>query len=241
MWLLHTSNPVLHQFTGVDTPHYAIFSHTWGKEEVTFDIMQEYHQTGRRPCLAGYEKVEQCCAKARSAGFEWVWIDTCCVDKRSSAELSEALNSMFRWYQGATICYAYLEDYTAGKSELSDSRWFTRGWTLQELIAPPTVEFLAKDWTEIGTKTSLQKEIARITGVNSRILCRISHVGKASVAKRMSWAARRQTSRLEDEAYCLMGLFGVNMPMLYGEGKMAFERLQLEIIKNSNDHSIFAW
>lgn len=120
-------------------------------------------------------------------------------------------------------------------------QWFTRGWTLQELIAPPTVEFLASDWTEIGTKMSLQKDIGVITGISPKILCKVEPVDSASVSQRMSWAARRKTTRPEDEAYCLMGLFGVHMPMLYGEGEKAFERLQLEIIKKSNDHSIFAW
>lgn len=241
MWLLHTSGFLLTQFSGSSAPPYAILSHTWGPEETTFDDIQEYCRTGKRPELARFLKIEGCCAKARSDGYDYCWIDTCCIDKRSSAELSEAINSMFRWYENAGVCYAYLEDYLLGGSRLSMCRWFTRGWTLQELIAPPTVEFLAPDWTEIGTKINLQKDIGVITGISPEILCRVEPVDSASVGQRMSWAARRKTTRPEDEAYCLMGLFGVHMPMLYGEGEKAFERLQLEIIKESNDHSIFAW
>jgi hypothetical protein len=155
---------------------------------------------------------------------------------------------MFRWYQKAQTCYAYLSDvpggedldHSRGDSEFRRSKWFTRGWTLQELLAPEIVVFYNHDWVEIGTKAFMSELISSITGIDLEFLMGTSEV-KASVAQKMSWASDRQTTRLEDTAYCLMGLFDVNMPLLYGEGKKAFYRLQLEIIRNSSDESIFAW
>src|SRR2546421_7862846 len=148
-------------------------------------------------------------------------VNTCCIDKTSSAELSEAINSMYRWYQGSMVCYAYLAgvppkalDPQNGieRSEFSRSRWFTRGWTLQELIAPPMVIFLDQEWQEIGTKSSLHGTISTITGIPSNILLG-GDLESASVAQRMSWASKRETKRVEDVAYCLMGIFGINMPL----------------------------
>lgn len=171
------------------------------------------------------------------------WIDSCCIDKASSAELSEAINSMFDWYRRAEVCYAYLTDvnlvstyHSTKEKSFRNSAWFTRGWTLQELLAPQWVEFYDVNWKEIGTKSSLAPLITSITG--------IAHLFKftdASIAQKMSWASKRQTTRIEDQSYCLLGLFGVHMPPLYGEGKNAFHRLQMEIISQSDDESIFAW
>jgi hypothetical protein len=124
--------------------------------------------------------------------------------------------------------------------EISNCRWFTRGWTLQELIAPSIVIFLDKEWHEIGTKSSLQRMISEVTSIPANILLE-GRPEYASIAQRMSWASRRETTRDEDLAYCLMGIFGINMPMIYGEGKRAFIRLQEEIIKVSDDYSLFAW
>jgi hypothetical protein len=176
----------------------------------------------------------------------WQWIDSCCIDKSSSAELSEAINSMFQWYENSQICYTYLNDVAVGEedherenSAFRNSKWFTRGWTLQELLAPQTVVFFNHGWFEIGTRTSLGPQISAITNIGE------NHLNKGlqlpSTAQKFSWASRRHTLRIEDTAYCLMGLFGVNMPLLYGEGSKAFMRLQLEIIKVSDDDSIFAW
>ncbi|KAK3377271.1 ankyrin repeat-containing domain protein [Lasiosphaeria ovina] len=145
---------------------------------------------------------------------------------------------MYRWYERAGQCYAFLADVPS-KSSFSESRWFTRGWTLQELIAPPTVVFVDENWNDLGTKVTLQRDISRRTNISPGLLA--GNVGDASIAQKMSWAAGRQTTRAEDTAYCLMGLFGVNMPLLYGEGERAFLRLQEEIIKISDDHSILAW
>lgn len=171
------------------------------------------------------------------------WIDSCCIDKTSSAELSEAINSMFEWYRRAEVCYAYLSDvsgsslYFAGlERSFSQSAWFERGWTLQELLAPQWVEFYDYDWIELGTKSSLAPLITSITGITH-----LFNHEEACIAQKMSWASKRQTTRIEDRAYCLLGLFGVHMPPLYGEGKNAFYRLQVEIISQSDDESIFAW
>lgn len=157
-----------------------------------------------------------------------------------------SLNSMFQWYRNAQVCYAFLSDVPSNDdahhkdSHFRKCRWFTRGWTLQELVAPLHVTFFGADWKEIGTKSSLRDVISDITGMPSNVLL-FNHPGEISVAQRMSWAAGRKTSRVEDQAYCLLGLFGVSMPTIYGEGENAFIRLQLEIMKTSDDQSIFAW
>jgi hypothetical protein len=156
---------------------------------------------------------------------------------------------MFGWYQNAQVCYAYLSDVPAREnldhyrdnSEFRWSKWFTRGWTLQELLAPEVVVFYNHDWVEIGTKALMSEVISSITNIDRDFLTGTAGVNSACVAQKMSWASKRETTRLEDTAYCLMGLFNVNMPLLYGEGKKAFYRLQLEIIRNSSDESIFAW
>ncbi|KAL8833027.1 MAG: hypothetical protein Q9170_004555 [Blastenia crenularia] len=164
------------------------------------------------------------------------------MNKTSSAELSEAINSMYRWYKDAEVCYAYLVDVTcdpSGKApDFERSRWFKRGWTLQELLAPETLVFYDQEWKEIGTKLSLQAHISHTTRIPAMIL---TGQTEASVAARMSWAASRRTTRVEDIAYCLMGLFDVNMPLLYGEGPKAFMRLQEMILRSTNDESLFAW
>ncbi|KAK4442350.1 heterokaryon incompatibility protein-domain-containing protein [Podospora aff. communis PSN243] len=227
------------EFWGVGTPLYAILSHTWGPGEITF---QEVQKGNPDPSKPGFTKIIQTRTIAAAHGFEYVWIDTCCIDKSSSAELSEAINSMYEWYRKSTLCFAYLSDVISDNPEqtLAHSRWFTRGWTLQELIAPSIIVFLDHTWSEIGTKASLQRTLSYITGIPGKVLLD-SDPSTASIAQRMSWASTRQTTRLEDQAYCLMGIFGINMPMLYGEGDRAFQRLQEEILKTSDDHTIFAW
>jgi hypothetical protein len=225
----------LEEFGGREVPNYAILSHTWGIEEVTLQDIKKDEATK----LKGYEKVSKACSIAVADGFDYVWIDTCCIDKTSSAELSEALNSMYRWYQKADVCYAYLADVPS-KNKFSTSRWFTRGWTLQELIAPLTLIFFDEEWNKLGTKASLQQDVSNRTNVPVDILLG-ADLETASIAQRMSWAAMRETTKPEDRAYSLMGIFGINMPLLYGEGKRAFIRLQEEVIKVLDDHSIFAW
>jgi len=197
-------------------------------------------EQGRAAKMKGYDKVKNSCSVARENGYDYIWIDACCIDKSSSAELSEAINSMYRWYQEAEVCYAYLADISS-VSQFTQSKWFTRGWTLQELIAPSNMVFFDKDWKGLGTKTSLGKSISERTRIPQAILDGTKHLETASVAQRMSWAVGRKTARIEDQAYCLMGIFGINMPLLYGEGVKAFLRLQEEIMKVSDDHSLFAW
>ncbi|KAE9366949.1 HET-domain-containing protein, partial [Stipitochalara longipes BDJ] len=240
MRLIHTSTLKLVDFFAEKVPQYAILSHRWESDEVTFEDMRGGREKTKEK--AGFKKIQKSCARAAMEGYDYVWIDCCCIDKSSSAELSEAINSMFQWYQRAQVCYAYLSDVSSSRLSVSieeglrNSQWFTRGWTLQELLAPQSVEFFDRNWNEIGTKASMQELIQSITGINH-----LFNYSEACVAQKMSWASRRVTTRVEDQAYCLLGLFDVNMPPLYGEGENAFHRLQLEILRKSDDESIFAW
>ncbi|KAK2758016.1 hypothetical protein FQN54_004422 [Arachnomyces sp. PD_36] len=273
MRLLNTKTVTLEDFFENETPPYAILSHTWDKEEVTFQDLQ-----GPKSVCAnkfGYDKISHTCQQALKDGLDYAWVDTCCIDKSSSTELSEAINSMFRWYEKAVVCYAYLADVPPnselhGKTSLfASSRWFTRGWTLQELLAPGELVFFSSDWTEIANRNDLTSEISTITGIDRSFLLtsnnkdispnispntlgedvgsapwstsRSGALSRASIAERMSWASTRETTRTEDTAYCLLGIFGIHMPLIYGEGKMAFIRFQEEIMKRYDDHSIFAW
>ncbi|KAF2786931.1 HET-domain-containing protein, partial [Melanomma pulvis-pyrius CBS 109.77] len=243
MRLLNTSTIQVEEFLGNEIPEYVILSHTWEEEEVSLQDMQSPGAMKKK----GYTKIKKCCEKAATDGFSYCWIDTCCIDKTSSAELSEAINSMYKWYQNSRICYAYLADFEASSDSLienyrsfTESRWWTRGWTLQELVSPTVVEFYSASWVEIGTKLSLHEQITEITGIDEGVLCGADPL-RRNVAVRMSWASRRKTSRIEDRAYCLMGLFRVNMPLLYGEGNRAFIRLQEEIMRVREDYTLFTW
>lgn len=239
MRLVNTRTLELEEFFDTSTPDYAILSHTWEKEEIVFSDMTDL---GKARAKKGFAKLEGACHLAASQKYEYIWIDTCCIDKSSSAELSEAINSMYIWYEYSEVCYAYLSD-VENPTQIGDSRWFTRGWTLQELIAPRYVEFYAADWDYLGNKRDpgLISTISRASLVAERVLAHETHPLEVSVAKRMYWASSRTTTRREDEAYCMMGLFGVNMPLLYGEGDKAFLRLQQEITKVTHDQSILAW
>ncbi|KAF4628707.1 hypothetical protein G7Y89_g9445 [Cudoniella acicularis] len=247
MRLLRANTERLHEFFESQAPPYAILSHCWGADEVTLrDMETETLEWKNKP---GYKKIAYACDQAIKDGFEFVWVDTCCIDKNSSAELSEAINSMYRWYQKAKICYAYLEDVDveqggeigSGDSDFGRSRWFTRGWTLQELLAPKEVVFYGKDWKSIGRKSEIAEVISKITSIPRHIVKDPVFVSSASVAQKMSWAADRQTTREEDVAYSLLGIHDVNMPLVYGEGVKAFTRLQEEILRVSTDQSILAW
>ncbi|GMF72604.1 unnamed protein product [Aspergillus oryzae] len=233
----HTGNFEIIEFTDDRIPPYAILSHTWEGEEVTFQDMHadQLHTRQKK----GYSKIQRCCHLAKTEGFEYVWIDSCCIDKTSSAELSEAINSMYRWYQDAEVCYAYLADVPS--KEFKESRWFTRGWTLQELIAPRKITFLDENWKELGNKADLQQAICECTRIPIGVLSGDEDIESFSIAQRMSWAAERVTTRVEDRAYSLLGIFGVNIPLIYGERETAFIRLQEEIMRISDDHSLFAW
>ncbi|KAF0635540.1 hypothetical protein FPSE5266_20371 [Fusarium pseudograminearum] len=237
MRLLNTKTLKLEEFQS-QIPTYAILSHTWGDEEVSFVDWQDNLSDVR--AKFGFDKIQKSCHQARVDGYDYLWCDTNCIDKRSSAELSEAINSMFSWYKNSAICYAYLADVNPGDlPSFSTSRWFTRGWTLQELLAPKSLIFFAKDWSVFGTRESLSDKIFEITKIKKdRTGDNIHYV---SVSERMSWVSHRETTRVEDIAYCMLGIFDINMPLLYGEGSKAFIRLQEEIIRVSNDQSIFCW
>ncbi|OHE99924.1 major facilitator superfamily transporter [Colletotrichum orchidophilum] len=243
MRLLNTRTKELRMFNHSRIP-YAILSHTWGPEEITLQDLL----AGNAHILKGYKKLMGACRQALSDGFDYIWIDTCCIDKTSSSELTEAINSMWAWYRNSRVCYAYLEDVAQKDIEIHGgyssgfmkSRWFTRGWTLQELIAPSMVIFYSENWHEIGTRDQMRESLGEITGIDYKFF-EYGILGRYSIAQRMSWAAKRKTTRVEDQAYCLLGLFGVSMPLLYGEGEMAFIRLQEEIMRRTDDQSIFAW
>lgn len=290
MRLINLETLALESFTGYGKiPSYAILSHTWGPDEVTYADMatKPREELEKR---AGYQKILKFgqfvrdrdhskpagriprCEGDRRSGRKYnaspmrltayrppthIWVDTCCIDKSSSSELSEAINSMFAWYQQATFCVAFLEDYDhpgafdpggetpsklrLSKDALKHCRWFTRGWTLQELLAPGVLYFVDMNWVFLGAKPGLVDSVSAASDIDTAFL-KDGAWRKANIAKRLSWAAKRETTRPEDLAYCLLGVFGVNMPLLYGEGgHSAFIRLQEEIIKEFDDHSIFAW
>lgn len=297
MRLINLKTLALEEFFGDSIPRYAILSHTWEAEEISFQdynwiinhdqelkdgIIDEFPPKQRarlqEKCESlkkrtGYSKIQRFVSLAR--GYHegvvdlesryareirrsippvgYVWVDTCCINKESSAELSEAINSMYQWYERAALCVAYLADVSSPplhrltteevklQSDLPHSRWFRRGWTLQELLVPPFVFLHNKDWVYIAIKDEIGELLEQITGIRRLFFTARYRVEVPSVATKMSWAARRETTRVEDEAYCLMGLFGVNMPLLYGEGERAFQRLQHEILRTSDDQSIFLW
>jgi hypothetical protein len=225
-------------------PRYAILSHKWedDSQEVTFEDMDEGSGRGK----AGYKKIEFCGEQAARDGLQYFWVDSCCIKKSSDAELSESLNSMFRWYHRAEKCYVYLPDVSSdvstGKRRRGDkdalniwvqafrgSKWFTRGWTLQELLAPTLVEFFSREGSRLGDKQSLKQWIHEITGIPILALKGVS-LSQFSVDERFKWAKDRKTTREEDWAYSLLGIFGIFMPVIYGEGKeSAVNRLRKEI------------
>jgi hypothetical protein len=275
MRLLNAHTLKLESFFGTSsserTPPYAILSHCWEDDEVLFADLSDLDTARKKK---GFTKIEKTCEQTIKDKLKFVWIYTCCIDKSSSAELSEAINSMFAWYRDSFKCYAYLADVEVA-DDFAKSKWFTRGWTLQELLAPrhvrsdtqlwyqaplernmstnsnlPTesnmeavsgMDFFLRDWTRLGSKRGLSTAIAATTGVAKEYLEGAS-LGNASISMRMSWAADRRVTRSEDIAYSLLGIFDVHMPLLYGEGKTkAFRRLQEEIMKVSEDETIFAW
>jgi len=273
MWLINTTTLDLEEFQTCPSGTYAILSHRWEEEELSFDEFR----AGKGRNKKSFRKVQKCCEQARRRSLNYAWIDTCCIDKRSSAELSEAINSMYQWYAGAEECYVYMSDVpvpsddlfeptasrriilppqcgnTQASSDTSEHlsqeyktaflqcRWFTRGWTLQELLAPANLYFFDNGWNCLGNNRNLVEEVSKATGIERNVLLKHKELEECSIAERMSWAASRVTTRTEDVAYCLLDIFGVNMPLLYGEGESAFQRLQEVIIQQSDDESIFAW
>ncbi|KAI1458875.1 HET-domain-containing protein [Annulohypoxylon moriforme] len=253
MRLLNVHTELLESYFDTDViPKYAILSHTWGEDEVTFSNLQD----GSHKSKLGYRKIKGCCAQALAEGYDYVWVDTCCIEKKDLSELSEAINSMYRWYRESAVCYVYLADVQADEEghidicRLEKSRWFTRGWTLQELLAPSNVVFFDQEWRAIGfmSKDSrsypvpdITSMLSVITRIDDRILRNRRFMHTATAAEKFSWAAHRQTTRKEDMAYCLLGILGVTMPPLYGEGERAFIRLQQQYIQQYNDPTLLLW
>ncbi|KAM7186226.1 HET domain containing protein [Rhypophila sp. PSN 637] len=225
--------PQLQEFIGEDNlnlPPFAILSHTWEDDEVS---LQDLSDPSKCINQRGFLKIKSTCNLAAQNGFKYTWIDTCCIDKQASAELSEAINPMFYWYEKAAVCYVYLSDLTAEddaadtpnlESALKECRWFGRGWTLQELIAPANVRFYGRNWTYIGDKSTLSETISSITNIPADLLRR-----------------ERQLSDFSILAYCLLGIFDVNLPLIYGEREKAFSRLQQQVLQATGDLSILAW
>jgi len=226
-------------------PRYAILSHTWGPDtdEVTYRDLID----GAGKDKVGYKKIQFCAEQAKRDGLEHFWVDTCCIDKSDPVEMQRSINSMFRWYQNATRCYVWLADFSAisceegQPSELAwepafrGHRWWTRGWTLQELLAPASVEFFSKDGRWLGDKKSLEQQIHEITGIGIPAL-RSNQLSQFGIEERFQWAEKRETKYEEDWAYCLLGIFGVFMVPNYGEGKdYAVRRLRKEIEAMSRD------
>ncbi|KAL9621542.1 MAG: hypothetical protein Q9160_004072 [Pyrenula sp. 1 TL-2023] len=251
MRLLNVTTFELREFRQrASRPKYAILSHRWFDQEITFDSFSASDLQDGRLRTPQLDKIRGTCRIAKGDKLEWVWIDSCCINKDSSEELNRSLNSMFKWYQEAEVCYTYLSDVLAADQKQAnfkrsdsgkDSEWFERGWTLQELIAPRTMKFFDKNWVSMGTRAQLAKEISSITGIEVQILDGSEAFRSASLATRLSWQARRKTTEEEDMVYGLLGLMGVSLVPTYGEGRQAFTRLQQELLKTYRDESIFAW
>ena len=261
--LIHCEDQKFEEFD--DPPEeYAILSHTWQRDrrgnekEVTYQIFQAQPKGKRQGHEAGWEKVEKACDIALKHKIKWIWIDSCCINKTDIQELTEAVNSMYQWYEQSRICIAYLGDLDG--TELTSCTWFLRGWTLQELIAPSKVLFYNKRWEYCGSKNGyniednyneakdLSSQVADISGIDRDLLREKDSVlikrslSSVPACQKMYWASKRKTTKAEDMAYCLIGIFGINhMHLKYGEGRGAFIRLQEEIIKQSNDSTLFAW
>ncbi|KAF2624557.1 HET-domain-containing protein [Macroventuria anomochaeta] len=234
-------------------PPYAILSHTWNGQEVAYKDLQSHKDIGEvdAKLKGGYRKLFFCAEQAKRDGLNHFWVDTCCIDKSNSSELQEAINSMFRWYQNAKKCYVYLSDVHSstldgdGELAFAQSRWFTRGWTLQELLAPQSVEFFSSDGARLGDRESLKHIIHEITRIPVEALSG-SKLSEFSVDDRFSWTVNRLTTREEDRAYCLLGIFGVYLPLIYGEGEEnALDRLRKEVMRNneglSQEERVCSW
>ena len=231
-------------------PPYAILSHRWGEHEVSYQAYMDTSQTDlhRRLSIpgtgqnAGFSKIAGACAQAREAGLEWLWVDTCCIDKFNNTELSRSINSMFKWYESAQVCFVYLADVDSRQpgvaNAIQHSEWFRRGWTLQEMLASKDLQFFDASWQPLGSGCYLAPLLSKGARISEKHLVDFR---TASIAQKMSWMANRVTTEEEDIAYCMLGIFDLNMELLYGEGKKAFTRLEELIITKSSDESIFAW
>ncbi|KAK2742724.1 het and ankyrin domain protein [Colletotrichum kahawae] len=247
MRLLHCLQQKIYHFTYPPSVQYAIFSHTWSSPHD--DEWLSYTPAGQRSHSTKQDIIRRVCNLALSHNLQYVWIDEACIDKSSSADVSETINSLPKYFQRATICFAFLVDLPCGTAVPCRDTWarcqfWTRAWTLQELILPSNLQFYDAQWHLRGERSSehLHSLISGITGIDEDILNHERTLDQASVARKMSWAACRRSFSPEDLAYSLLGLFGVCMPIVFGEGEeRAFRRLQEEIVKHTNDSSLFAW
>ncbi|KAK4498320.1 hypothetical protein PRZ48_010978 [Zasmidium cellare] len=270
MRLLNVHSLQLEKYDDIEeTPEYAILSHRWSKNEMRFghfqgadwDTLRKSAIDGGKEDEIGIAKILSACAVTKSFALDYLWIDTCCIDGSSSTEVTQAINSMFRWYQRASVCLAYLFDVSTDTSELGhmidrrlyarkktqilrigpfeDSQWFRRGWTLQELLAPPELVFYDHAWRRIGVKTDMTKQIQAATRIDPKYLT--GDFEDASIATKLSWVSDRTTTLPDDMAYCMVGILGVSMDTRYGEEERAFMRLQELLIEKVADDSIFAW
>jgi hypothetical protein len=251
MRLLNTRTLAFCEFFATNITHipkYAIISHRWGVDEARMlDIREKRNTLG-----PGYRKVEAIATYVNTyiPDLQWMWIDTCCIDHYSDRELSECVNSMFRWFRDAEVCLAYLEDVPSADDGLSfeGSQWFRRGWTLQELLAPALVVFLAKNWQVLGHKgrsesgrsgvplhtgARLNDRIARITGISEAVLQDYNNSSSMSIEEKMLWMEGRRTLLDEDRLYCLFGILGVSMTVRYGEGFAEARRRLLKKVAQS--------
>jgi len=287
MYLINVVTYLLKYFVDIDDcPDYAALSHRWGATEDELTFQEIEHITERTLQKLGWQKLVRSCEAAKNLKCDWVWIDTCCIDKKSNAELQEAINSMWNVYSKAAVCMAYLNDVQYSpmvdedgfnstmatdldildgqafpnwlvEQSFESSQWFTRGWTLQELLAPRNVVFFAPDWRPFGTRNGLSQMIAHISEIPAetlhfenqsttsqsanRMRQRANYIRGYSTATKLSWAAKRRTKRIEDQAYSLLGLFNIQMPLLYGEGRTAFERLQKQLLEENGDPTLLLW
>lgn len=244
-WLINTATCQIEKDVPVET--YAILSHHWaGDDEIKFNTL-------RPGDLQRSKKIRGAIEIAKAANYPYIWIDSVCMDKSNAVETSTNINSMFDYYQNAEVCITYLSDVDTTKTRLrkfekdTDARqnsvWFTRGWTLQELLASPYMWFYDKNWQFIADKEdeSVKKELQAATKIDPSFLNGDLAFRSASVATRMSWMAGRTTTRTEDIAYSMLGILGISMEPQYGEGVRAFLRLQKTLLDGDKDESIFAW
>jgi hypothetical protein len=240
---------ILIDFRGKPIPLYAVLSHRWSDSETLIEDIRDRRYKEKQE---GYRKLRFCAEQAAQDGLEYFWIDTCCIDRWDNNERSRAINSMFQWYKNAKRCYVFLSDVslsaTTETPQRSDweasfcaSAWFGRGWTLQELIAPACVEFYSREGQRISDNTSLSRLLHGITGIPLTAL-RNCPLDQFSISERMKWAKKRTTTEEEDIVYCLLGLLGISMPIMYGEGQeIARRRLEAGMEANGSAPSIVSF
>ncbi|KAG2363744.1 hypothetical protein BDR07DRAFT_888500 [Suillus spraguei] len=227
---------------------YVMLSHRWEGQEPQLDDIQG-KSVYELSSVGNVRKLQRFCKTARDAGYRWAWSDTCCINKNGTVELPESITSMFRWYQHSSLTIVYLYDISpsSGSGALTSSDWITRGWTLQELLAPNIILFYRNNWTPYldhhheNHKQFIMQELKDATGIDSRF-----HVtfrpGMREPREKLKWASKRVTEKPEDVAYSLFGIFGVHLPVIYGENKQkALGRLLEEIVSQSRDISVLDW